>query len=60
VAELRGAILEAADEKTVGEGRTIRLLNPRAAVEQVVERQDVEGRRRSSSREAQHVVSQMR
>jgi subtilisin family serine protease len=60
VAELRRAILEAADEKTVGEGRTIRLLNPRAAVEQVVERQDVEERRRSSSREAQHVVSRMR
>lgn len=50
VVELRRAILEAADEKTVGEGRTIRLLNPRAAVERVVGRQDAEVRGRSSSR----------
>jgi hypothetical protein len=45
VAELRRAIVEAADEKAIGEGRTIRLLNPRASVEQVMGRRDVEVRR---------------
>ena len=33
VAELRRAIVESADEKTIGEGKKIRLLNPKAAVE---------------------------
>ncbi len=32
-AELRRTILETADEKTIGAGKTIRLLNPKAAVE---------------------------
>jgi subtilisin family serine protease len=45
VAQLRGAILEAADDHTVSEGRTIRLMNPRAAVERVAVRQEVEVRR---------------
>ncbi|HEX8945756.1 MAG TPA: M20/M25/M40 family metallo-hydrolase [Gemmatimonadaceae bacterium] len=31
VAELRRAILESADEKTIGQGKRIKLLNPRAA-----------------------------
>jgi subtilisin family serine protease len=35
VAELRGAIIEAADEKTIGEGKRIRLLNPKASLERV-------------------------
>ena len=32
VPELRRAIVESADEKTIGEGKKIRLLNPKAAV----------------------------
>jgi subtilisin family serine protease len=32
VAELRRAIIESADEKTIGEGKRIKLLNPRAAL----------------------------
>ena len=32
VAELRRAIVASADEKTIGKGNRIRLLNPRAAV----------------------------
>jgi hypothetical protein len=35
VAELRGAIIETADEKTIGEGKRIRLLNPKASLERV-------------------------
>jgi subtilisin family serine protease len=35
VAELRRAILDTADEKVIGEDRTIRLMNPKAAVELV-------------------------
>jgi hypothetical protein len=38
VAELRRIILEAADERTIGEARSIRLLNPRAAVDRVIGR----------------------
>jgi subtilisin family serine protease len=38
VAELRRIIVESADEKTIGEGRTIRLMNAKAAVEQMQER----------------------
>jgi subtilisin family serine protease len=37
VEELRRAIVEAADEKTIGEDRAIRLLNPKASVERVLE-----------------------
>jgi subtilisin family serine protease len=40
VAELRRAIVEAADEKIVGEGRRIRLLNARAAVDLVTAGRD--------------------
>jgi subtilisin family serine protease len=36
VAELRGAIIEAADEKTIGEGKRIRLLNPKASLDRVL------------------------
>ena len=35
VAELRRAIVESADEKAAGPGRTIRLLNPKSAVSSV-------------------------
>jgi hypothetical protein len=35
VAELRRAIIEASDEKTIGEGKRIRLLNPKASLERV-------------------------
>ncbi len=35
VAELRRAILESADEKATGPGKTIRLLNPKAALARV-------------------------
>ncbi len=35
VAELRRAIVESADEKTIGEGKRIRLLNPKAAMERI-------------------------
>jgi subtilisin family serine protease len=35
VAELRRAIVESADEKTIGEGKKIRLLNPKAALERM-------------------------
>ena len=35
VAELRRAILESAEEKTIGPGKTIRLLNPKAAAERI-------------------------
>jgi subtilisin family serine protease len=38
VAELRRVIVESADDKTIGEGRTIRLMNPKAALE-LVQRQ---------------------
>ncbi len=37
-AELRRAILESADEKTIGAGKTIRLLNPKAAMDRVTAR----------------------
>lgn len=36
VAELRAAIVGAADEKTIGPGKVIRLLNPEASVERVL------------------------
>lgn len=36
VAEVRRAIIEAADEKTIGEGKRIRLLNPKASLERVL------------------------
>jgi hypothetical protein len=36
VAQLRRAILETADEKTIGQGKQIKLLNPKAAMERVV------------------------
>jgi hypothetical protein len=35
-AELRRAIEEAADEKRIAEGKTIRLLNPEASVERIL------------------------
>jgi hypothetical protein len=35
VAELRRAIVDAADERTIGETRRIRLLNPKASFEHV-------------------------
>jgi len=35
IAELRRAILESADEKTIGEGKRIRLLNPKVAVARI-------------------------
>jgi subtilase family protein len=35
VTELRRAIVESADEKTIGPGKKIRLLNPKAAVERI-------------------------
>ncbi|HTJ21791.1 MAG TPA: S8 family serine peptidase [Gemmatimonadaceae bacterium] len=35
VGELRRAIVESADEKTIGENKKIRLLNPKAAVERI-------------------------
>lgn len=35
VAELRRAIVESADEKTIGKGKKIRLLNPKAAIDRV-------------------------
>ena len=35
VAELRSAIVEAADVKTIGENKRIRLLNPKASLERV-------------------------
>jgi subtilisin family serine protease len=38
VDELRRIIVETADEKMIGEGRSIRLLNPKAAVERVRQR----------------------
>ncbi len=37
-AELRRAILESADEKTIGQGKTIRLLNPKAAFQRIMAR----------------------
>jgi subtilisin family serine protease len=39
VAELRAAIVDAADEKTIGQGKTIRLLDPKASVERVLARE---------------------
>jgi subtilisin family serine protease len=36
VAELRRGIEEAADEKRIAEGKTIRLLNPEASVERIL------------------------
>jgi hypothetical protein len=36
VAELRREILESADEKPVGPGKKIKLLNPRAAFDLIV------------------------
>ena len=36
VGELRRAIIEAADEKRIAEGKTIRVLNPRASVDRVM------------------------
>jgi subtilisin family serine protease len=36
VAELRRAIIEAADERIIGEGKRIRLLNPKSSLERVV------------------------
>lgn len=38
VAELRRAIVESADEKTIGPGNTIRLLNPKAAFQSLMGR----------------------
>ena len=35
VAELRRAIVESADEKTIGQGNRIKLLNPKAALERI-------------------------
>jgi hypothetical protein len=36
VAELRRAIIDTADEKTIGQGKRIKLLNPKAALERVL------------------------
>jgi hypothetical protein len=36
VAELRRAIVDTAEEKTIGQGKRIKLLNPMAALEQVL------------------------
>jgi hypothetical protein len=35
VTELRRAIVDAADEKTIGPGKQIKLLNPRASFERI-------------------------